>query len=105
MGKEDKLNDPLDRLSKKQVRGATKKDTTEAGQYKRKTIMLPHAQIDYIDDELCKRFRMGKMEMYRFIVDAGLEAIEEGLRPEPQEKEVTVRSVKKRHWTSQVEQG
>lgn len=90
---------PTDRLNRSTVQRAVQEDTTIAGNYKRKTITLPPEQIDLID-ELRRQHGVGVLAMYRWLIDQGLQAYEEGARPEPDDD--VVHDIKVSHWSSQV---
>lgn len=62
------------------VQRVVRPDTTRAGQYKRKTITLLPGQIQYVD-QLAEENGLGILAMYRWLVDLGLQAYEEGRRP------------------------
>lgn len=99
-GKEERLSSPTGRLSGRAVRNATRPSKwVEAGNYHRKTITLPPEQVAYID-ELRKKERVGVLAFYRWLIDRGLKAYEEGERPEP---DGPAHGVKMEHWSSNIE--
>ncbi len=74
-------------------------DKTMAGQYKRKQILIPPAQLQYIQRK-ARELRISQAELFRWLIDHGLAALDSGVKPEV--KVVDVRSeTKKGHWTSQ----
>ena len=94
-----RFDSPADRLSASQVAEVTQ-NKSRAGRYMRKTLTLPPEQIHYIS-ELADQEQIGLLEFYRWLIDVGLQAYEEGARPEVESK--TVRGeAKKKHRTSQV---
>jgi hypothetical protein len=78
--KKGQFDSGMEGVTSSQVSKATA-DTTRAGNYRRKTITLPPAQIDYIE-ELAADERLGKLAFYRWLIDQGLQAYEDGNRPE-----------------------
>jgi hypothetical protein len=74
-------------------------DKTMAGQYKRKQILIPPAQLEYIRGK-AKDIGVSQAELFRWLIDYGLTALDQGVEPEI--KIVDVRGeAKKSHWTSQ----
>jgi hypothetical protein len=74
-------------------------DKMMAGRYKRQQILLPPGQIEYIA-RLATDLGISKLELYRWIVDRALTAIEAGERPDVTVRTVVGETVKK-HWTSE----
>jgi hypothetical protein len=73
-------------------------DKSMAGQYKRKQILLPPAQLQYIQRQ-ARELRISQAELFRWLIDYGLAALDSGVKPEIEV--VDVRSeARKKHWTS-----
>lgn len=74
-------------------------DKTMAGQYKRKQILISPAQLQYVQRK-ARELRISQAELFRWLIDYGLMALDDGVKPEVEV--VDVRSeTKKAHWTSQ----
>jgi hypothetical protein len=74
-------------------------DKTMAGQYKRKQILIPPAQLEHIRGK-ARDIGVSQAELFRWLIDYGLTALDQGVEPEI--KIVDVRGeAKKSHWTSQ----
>jgi hypothetical protein len=74
-------------------------DKTMAGQYMRKQILIPPAQLQYIKRK-AKELGVSQAELFRWLIDYGLAALDSGVELEI--KVVDVRGeAKKSHWTSQ----
>jgi hypothetical protein len=74
------------------------KSGSRVGQYIRRTITVPPEQDAYIG-ELAEQEGMGKLAMYRWLLDYALSRYEAGVRPE---KEVVEKAkAKMKHWTSE----
>lgn len=74
-------------------------DKTMAGQYKRKQILIPPAQLQYIKRK-AKELGVSQAELFRWLIDYGLAALDDGVKPEIEVVDVRGEA-KKRHWTSQ----
>lgn len=73
-----------------------------AGQYVRENITLAEAQKRYIRDVVAKELGVSALEAYRWLIDLGLQAYEDGIRPETEVVTTLTRTrAKKGHWTSQ----
>ena len=75
-------------------------DKSMAGQYKRKQILIPPAQLNYIRDK-AKELGLSQAALFRWLVDYGLTAIDNGVEL----KVVTIEvrgEAQKTHWSSQV---
>ena len=73
-------------------------DKTMAGQYKRKQILIPPAQLEYIRRK-ARELQVSQAELFRWLIDYGLAALDSGIEPEVEV--VAVRGeAKKSHWTS-----
>jgi hypothetical protein len=93
------FDSPTERLSARQVAEVTQSKSL-AGKYMRKTLTLPPEQIHYIN-KMAEQEDIGLLEFYRWLIDLGLQAYENGARPEVRSK--TVRGeARKEHWSSQV---
>ncbi len=74
-------------------------DKAMAGQYIRKQILIPPAQLEYIRRK-AKELRLSQAELFRWLIDYGLVALDQGIKLEIEV--VDVRSeAQKSHWTSQ----
>lgn len=74
-------------------------DKTMAGQYKRKQILIPPTQLQYIKRK-AKELGVSQAELFRWLIDYGLEALDGGVNLDIEV--VAVRGeAKKSHWTSQ----
>ncbi len=85
------------RLNTGQVRSVVTPESVRAGQYDRKTITLPPKQIRLID-QLRRNEGIGILAFYRWLIDQGLQAYEEGSRPRPADK--VIHDVDLGHWSS-----
>ncbi len=94
-GKRPSFENPLDRVGPVTAARATK-DTTLAGQDKRKTIYLPPAAIEAIDDA-AKQEGLAIKDMYRWLIEMGWEAYQGGERPVV-EQQVTKAKIAQREW-------
>jgi hypothetical protein len=74
-------------------------DKTMAGQYKRKQILIPPAQLEYIRRK-AKELGVSQAEMFRWLIDYGLMALDQGIEPEIEVVDVRGEA-RKSHWTSQ----
>ncbi|MEM7113579.1 MAG: hypothetical protein AAF614_14165 [Chloroflexota bacterium] len=74
-------------------------DRSMAGQYKRKQILIPPAQLDYIRDK-AQELGLSQAALFRWLIDYGLTAIDEGILPEVQVVQVRGEA-RKYHWTSE----
>ena len=74
-------------------------DKTMAGQYKRKQILIPPAQLQYIKRK-AKELGVSQAELFRWLIDYGLEALDGGVEMEIEVVDVRGEA-KKSHWTSQ----
>ena len=75
-------------------------DKSMAGQYKRKQILIPPAQLNYIRDK-AKELGLSQAALFRWLVDYGLTAIDNGVKL----KVVTIEvrgEAQMTHWSSQV---
>lgn len=73
-------------------------DKSMAGQYKRKQILIPPAQLEYIRSK-AKELSVSQAELFRWLIDYGLTALDEGIEPEVEVVDVRGEA-KKTHWTS-----
>ena len=73
-------------------------DRTMAGQYKRKQILIPPAQLDYIRQK-AKELGLSQAALFRWLIDYGLTALDDGVVPEVEVVEVRGEA-QKTHWTS-----
>jgi hypothetical protein len=74
------LASPLDAISTSEVRRATHdkgKDPSMVGQQLRRSILIP-PEMDEEINRICKKYRIGKMEMLRFLIAKGLEDVHNG---------------------------
>ncbi|MBK8989746.1 MAG: hypothetical protein IPM39_27420 [Chloroflexi bacterium] len=74
-------------------------DKTMAGQYMRKQILVPPAQLQYIRRK-AKELGVSQAELFRWLIDYGLAALDNGVKPEIEVVDVRGEA-KKSHWTSQ----
>ncbi len=74
-------------------------DRSMAGQYKRKQILIPPGQLNYIRDKAVE-LGLSQAALFRWLIDYGLTAIEDGVLPEIETVEVRGEA-RKTHWTSQ----
>lgn len=91
-----RFGNPLTDMSARQAAKAVKSGSY-VGQYKRRTITLPPEQDEYIG-AIAKQEGMGKLAMYRWLLDCALSHYEEGERPE--KKMVQKATPKLQHWSS-----
>ena len=84
-------------LSHREIAIATG-DKTMAGQYKRKQILIPPAQLDFVRDK-ARELGLSQAALFRWLVDYGLTALEEGVMPEVRVVEVRGEA-KMSHWSS-----
>jgi len=94
-----KFDAPTDALAQRSVCSVKSKNTTKAGRFQRKTVVVLPEQVDYIA-EIAKREGVGKMAMWRWVLDQGLLAYEDGARPEKAEARATARDVVLYHDTA-----
>lgn len=74
-------------------------DKTMAGQYMRKQILIPPAQLEHIRRK-ARELRLSQAELFRWLIDYGLMALDQGIEPEI--RVVDVRGeAQKSHWSSQ----
>lgn len=94
------FGDPLGQMPAVKFDKATK-SSTMAGKWKRKSLLLPPPQVEYID-QIAKDLRMGKMATYRWLLDLGLMAYEAGEQPDviPQTSKA---DFEPQHWSSNTE--
>lgn len=86
------LANPLDAVSASEVRRATHekgKDPSMVGQQLRRSILIP-PEMDEEINRICKRYKIGKMEMMRFLIAKGLEDIHNGVLEDSLVKKVVV---------------
>jgi hypothetical protein len=74
-------------------------DKTMAGQYKRKQILIPPAQLQYIKRK-ARELGVSQAELFRWLIDYSLAALDNGVTPEVQVVDVRGEA-KKSHWSSQ----
>lgn len=74
-------------------------DKTMAGQYKRKQILIPPAQLEYIRRK-AKEIGVSQAELFRWLIDYGLLALDQGVKPDIEVVDVRGEA-RKSHWTSQ----
>jgi len=74
-------------------------DKSMAGQYKRKQILIPPAQLEYVRRK-AKELGVSQAELFRWLIDYGLTALDEGIEPEVEVVDVRGEA-KKTHWTSE----
>ena len=74
-------------------------DKTMAGQYKRKQILIPPAQLEYVRRK-ARELRLSQAELFRWLIDYGLMAMDQGIEPEIEVVDVRGEA-QKSHWTSQ----
>ncbi len=74
-------------------------DKTMAGQYKRKQVLIPPAQLEYIRRK-AREMRISQAELFRWLIDYGLTALDQGVVPEIEVVDVRGET-QKSHWTSQ----
>ncbi|MCI0728574.1 MAG: hypothetical protein L0332_17895 [Chloroflexi bacterium] len=93
-----RFDSPLAEMPADQAAKAVKSGS-RVGQYRRRTIVLPPEQDDYVG-QIAQQEGMGKLAMYRWLLDCALSHYEEGQRPE---KEVVSKATPKmRHWSSET---
>ncbi|MCA9938206.1 MAG: hypothetical protein KC418_06165 [Anaerolineales bacterium] len=73
-------------------------DKTMAGQYKRKQILIPPAQLEYIRRK-ARDLRISQAELFRWLIDYGLMALDQGVQPEIEIVDVRGET-RKSHWSS-----
>jgi hypothetical protein len=74
-------------------------DRAMAGQYKRKQILIPPAQLQYVKRK-ARELGVSQAELFRWLIDYGLAALDSGVKPEVQVVDVRGEA-KKSHWSSQ----
>ena len=74
-------------------------DKTMAGQYMRKQILIPPAQLQYVKRK-ARELGVSQAELFRWLIDYGLAALDSGVKPEVQVVDVRGEA-KKVHWSSQ----
>ena len=70
-----------------------------AGQYKRKQILIPPAQLNYIRDK-AREVGLSQAALFRWLIDYGLNALDNGVLPEVEIVEVRGEA-RLSHWSSQ----
>ncbi len=92
------LDNPLESVIPTDVRKALNrkgKDTTMAGRYLRRSILvLP--EMDEAMNRKARELGVGKMELVRYLLAAGLEQLNRG--EEPEKKEVVTVRLEMPHW-------
>ena len=86
------LTNPLETVSTSEVRRATHekgKDPSMVGQQLRRSILIP-PEMDEEINRICKRYKIGKMEMMRFLIAKGLEDVHNGVLEDSLVKKVVV---------------
>ena len=78
---ETKFSDPFKNLPTTSALRATESQSVRAGQYRRKTITLPPAQIEYIS-QAAGKMGIGILAFYRWLIDQGLLVYDSGIEPE-----------------------
>jgi hypothetical protein len=73
-------------------------DKTMAGQFKRKQILIPPAQLEYIRRK-ARELRLSQAELFRWLIDYGLMALDQDVEPEIEVVDVRGETLKS-HWTS-----
>lgn len=88
-----------------EMRGLSARDVADAtgdkmvvGNYKRKQILIPPNQIEYITQK-ARELSMSQLALYRWMIDYALSALEEGIEPDVVVVEVRGEA-KKSHFTS-----
>ena len=74
------LSNPLENTPTTEVRRATNeegKDPSMVGKQLRRSILIPPEMDDEIN-RICKKYKSKKMEMMRFLIGKGLEAVHNG---------------------------
>jgi predicted DNA-binding protein len=74
------LTNPLEAVSTSEVRRATNekgKGPSMVGQQLRRSILIP-PEMDEEINRICKRYKIKKMEMMRFLIAKGLEDVHNG---------------------------
>jgi hypothetical protein len=74
------ISNPLQAIPSTEVRRATHekgKDPSMVGQQLRRSILIPPEMDDEIN-RVCKKYRVKKMEMMRFLIAKGLEEVHHG---------------------------
>ena len=74
-------------------------DRSMAGQYKRKQILIPPGQLAYVRQK-AKEVGVSQAELFRWLIDYGLSALDSGVEPEVEVVDVRGET-RKSHWTSQ----
>jgi hypothetical protein len=75
-------------------------DRSMAGNYKRKQILIPPGQLLYIKKK-AKELGVSQAELFRWLIDYGLAALDSGIEPEVEVVDVRGET-KKAHWTSKI---
>ena len=70
-----------------------------AGQYKRKQILIPPAQLNYVRDK-ARELGLSQAALFRWLIDYGLNALDNGVTPEVEIVEVRGEA-RLSHWSSQ----
>ena len=86
------LTNPLEAVSTSEVRRATNekgKDPSMVGQQLRRSILIP-PEMDEEINRICKRYKIKKMEMMRFLIAKGLEEVHNGVLEDNMVKKVVV---------------
>jgi predicted DNA-binding protein len=74
------ITNPLEAIPATEVRRATHergKDPSMVGQQLRRSILIP-PEMDEEINRICKRYKIKKMEMMRFLIAKGLEDVHNG---------------------------
>ena len=69
-----------------------------AGQYKRKQILIPPAQLNHIRDK-AREVGLSQAALFRWLIDYGLNALDNGVMPEVEIVEVRGEA-RLSHWSS-----
>lgn len=75
-------------------------DRTMAGQYKRKQILIAPAQLEYVREK-ARELGLSQAALFRWLIDYGLSALDEGVTPEVEIVQVRGEA-KLSHWTSKA---
>lgn len=74
-------------------------ESMKAGEYVRQTITIPPDQRDLIK-QMAAENKISLLGLYRWLIDQGLQAYENGERPQPADP--VYRDVKMAHWSSKT---
>lgn len=86
------LSNPLESVPATEVRRATNKkgkDPSMVGQQLRRSILIP-PEMDEEINRVCKKYKIKKMEMMRFLIAKGLEDVHNGALKGSMVKKVVV---------------